>query len=183
MPLSVSKTNHILLRKIYTKPNPLNNNSSPQHGSHRYEIKCLCLVLWVKLLSNFFKKNNVPKLISQYVCAAAPCCTEAGELGCFHRGRSMVTHLPTVLLKASVYWLHLRVRAMKVVKSSPSLELGIRIPVKICPFLSSVSRKCHMERVCKYVVHHNPPGWFFHELHVSKYLGDSQQCCVSIENH
>lgn len=68
------------------------------------------------------------------------------------------------------YWLHLAAGATKVVKPSRPWELGTIIPVKICPFLSSVSRKCHVERVCKYGVHHNPPGLLFHELCISKYF-------------
>lgn len=74
------------------------------------------------------------------------------------------------------YWLHLGAGATKVVKPSPPWELGTIIPVKICPFLSSVSRKCHAERVCKYGVHHNPPRLLFHELW--NILGGSQQALL-----
>lgn len=113
------------------------------------------------------------------VCATALCCTKAGELGCFHRGRGVVTHscfyLEQVLRS---YCLPLGARAMKVVKSSPPWELGTITPEKICLFLSSVSRKCDAGGVCKYGVHHNPPGFLFHELRISKYLGDSLQAVL-----
>lgn len=90
-----------------------------------------------------------------------------------------LTHLYSYLEQVlRCYWLHLGARAMEVFKSSPPWELGTIIPVKICPFLSFVSRKCHMKRVCKYGIHHNPPGLLFRELHISKYLGDSLQAVL-----
>lgn len=69
---------------------------------------------------------------------------------------------------------------MKVVKSSPPWELDTIIPVKMCPFLSSVSRIYHMERLCKYGVHHNPLGCCFMSC-MSQNVSEvhCKQCCVS----